>query len=190
MFKKCWQRQQTGQNIQSNLSSWVFVSSRIRREVQVIWKSFSWLAVISGGLLDSESVCQSESVHIVCVSMLAHWASTLPLIVLYLWVKLSFLSQRAAQWKRLFSVSCHCTASVPSQCPHAEKGTCFRMLRRVSRIAGLGVKHWLNLCQLVILRAYLFVCCFPAIGEGTTIYFQKLFLLPWVIQTMVWKSCV
>lgn len=147
--------------------------------------------MISGGLLDSESVCQSESVHVVCVSMLAHCGPyTASDCVVFVSQSLIFVSASCTMEAFVFSLlSLHCFSSKPL-CPHSEKGTDFRMLRRVSRIAALGVKRWLNLRQLVILRAYLFVCCFPAIGEVTTVYFKKLFLLPRVIQTMVWKSSV
>lgn len=53
-----------------------------------------------------------------CVSMLAHCGPYTALIRQFVESKSHFLSRQAAQWKRLFSASCHYTASVPSHCVH------------------------------------------------------------------------
>lgn len=104
----------------------------------------------------TQGVHQSESIQTGCVSMLAHcglWAAS-NCVVFVSQTLIFVLASCTMEAFVLSLLSLHCLCSRPL-CPNSngEKVTHFRMLWRVSRIAGLGVKHWLNLYPLVILRA-------------------------------------
>lgn len=183
MFEKCWQ---TTNQAKHPVKS-IFLSIHEFQNQNISKSDLKIIFLVGSNFRGPVGLWEYVSKwkrSLVCVSMLTHCGlSAASNCVVFASQTLVSVSASCTMGAFVFSLlSLHCFSSKPL-CPHSsgEKGTCFRMLRRVSGTAALGGKHCLNLCQLVILRAYLFVCCFSDMGEGTTIYVQKLFLLPWVI---------